>query len=141
MSCRRGIVALVMRPMFWPLRELATSGRETSTRGMPQRTAVSASNKLSSAPESRRADVFWVPPSQSRITGRQVRLQVEDSIGNVPTSAPRSTSGHALLLDGSRRNAPLPCSTGMIESSPICLSPPSSVGIDPPSSPPARLRN
>ena len=29
-------MALVIRPMLWPLRELATSGRETSTRGIPQ---------------------------------------------------------------------------------------------------------
>ena len=45
--------------MFWPFRELA------STRRMPQLMSVSASKKLSLALlESRRANVFWVPPSQ-----------------------------------------------------------------------------
>ena len=88
----RGTIALVIRPICWPLRELATSGRETSTRGIPQRAAAPVFKKLSSAPESSRADVFLVPPVQFRVTGRQ-RLWVEDSIGITPTSAPRSTSG------------------------------------------------
>ena len=88
-------MALVICPMLWPLRELATSGRETSTRGIPQRAAVSASKKLSSAPKSSRADVFWVPPGQSRVTGRQVLFLVVDSVLIMPTSAPRSTRGRA----------------------------------------------
>ena len=49
----RGIVALVIRPMFSPLRELDTSGLETFTKGTPQRAAVSASRKLSMNPEGR----------------------------------------------------------------------------------------
>ena len=75
------------------LKELATSGRETSTRGITQRAAAPVSKKLSSAPESSSADVFFVLPVQFRVTGRQVRLRVENSIGITPTSAPRSTIG------------------------------------------------
>ena len=89
LESRRGMVALVMRPNLWPLRELATSGHETSTRGMPQRVAAPPSMKLSSAPESNKVDVLLVPPVQLRMTGRQVWLRVEDSIGITPTSAPR----------------------------------------------------
>ena len=87
-------MAWVMRPIFWLLREWATWGCETSSRGMPQRVAAPASRKLSSAPESRRADVLLLPPLQSSITGRQVRLLVEDSIRIMPTRAPRSFTGH-----------------------------------------------
>ena len=56
------MVALVIRPRSWPLRELATSGLGTSTRGIPQRIAVSEFRKLSSAPDSKRADVLRAPP-------------------------------------------------------------------------------
>ena len=74
-----GMVVLVIRPIFCPLRDLATRGLETSRRGTPQHAAVSASRKLSSAPESRSADVFRTSPDNSRVTGRQVRLGLEDS--------------------------------------------------------------
>ena len=104
----RGLVAIVIRLMFWPLRELAISGRETSTRGIPQQTAALASKRLSSAPESSRADVLLVPPFQLRVTGRQVRLRVEDSIGNAPTSAPLSTSGRAPFTGQFEAKCPAP---------------------------------
>ena len=92
-------------PMCCPLRELATSGLETYT---PQWAAVSASKKLSSAPESRSAEVFWAPPGHCRVTGRHVRLRLEDSRCDTPTSAPRSTSGRRLLPDRLWRSDPSP---------------------------------
>ena len=56
-----GTIAWEMRPSRCPLKERATSGLETSTRGTPHWAATVASRKLSSAPESRRADVFLAP--------------------------------------------------------------------------------
>ena len=46
MSRRRGTVALVTHPIFWLLRELATRGRETSTRGIPQLAVVKDASGL-----------------------------------------------------------------------------------------------
>ena len=134
MSRRRGTVALVICPIFWSLRELATSGRETSTRGIPQLAAVFVSKKLSSAP-----DVFWLPSGHSSVTRRQVLFLVEDSILSTSTSAPRSTSGRALFPDSSRRSVQSPHSRGTIESSPS-PSPLWSVEPEPPSWLPALPR-
>ena len=102
----RGTVAWVMWPMFWPLREQATRGRSTAMVGTPQRAAVAVSRKLSSVPESRRAEVFRAPPLHSRETGRQVRLLEESSIGMAPSSAPLLTSGHFLLTGTERQSGP-----------------------------------
>ena len=59
--------------MFSPLREQATRGRLMAMLRTPQRVAVAASRKFSSAPESRRADVLLDPPFHSREMGRQLR--------------------------------------------------------------------
>ena len=59
-----GTVAWEIRPSRCPLRERATRGLETSTRGTPHWAATVVSRKLSSALESRRADVFLAPPDQ-----------------------------------------------------------------------------
>ena len=96
---RRGRVAFVMRPSRCPLRELATRGLDTSTSGTPHWAATVASRNLSSAPESRSAEVFWARPAHSRVTGRQVRRQLEESSWNAPPSDPRFTSGRCLLTD------------------------------------------
>ena len=66
--------------------------------GTLQRAAMAASRKFSSAPESRRADVFLDPPHHCRETGRQVQHLEEFSKGMAPTSAPLLTSGCFLLL-------------------------------------------
>ena len=95
-----------------------------------------------SAPESRRADVFLVPSGQSRIMGRQVRLLgggYDRELRPLVLLAPLMGVPFYWTVRG--LNALLPRSIGMIESSPVYLSPPSSVGNDPPSSPPAHLRN
>ena len=87
------MVAWVILPSCCPLSELATSGWETSTRGTPQRAAVAVSRNDSSAPESRRAELFRDPPSHCRVTGRQVRWRLEESRRDTPTSASCSTRG------------------------------------------------
>ena len=101
---RRGQVAFVMRPSRCPLRELATKGLETSTSGTPHWAAMVALRKLSSAPESSSAEVFWVRPGHSRVTDRQVRRRLEESSWNAPTSDPRFTSGRRLLTDTAPRS-------------------------------------
>ena len=133
MSRQRGTVALVMRPIHWSLRELATRGCETSTRGMPQRATAPVSKKLSSAPESSKAEVFLLPPLQSRVIGRQVQLRVEESRGITPTSAPQSTSGHDLLPGISRQNVQPLHSTNKPAPELISHIPPSIAWIGPPS--------
>ena len=87
----------MMRPSRWPLRELATSGLEISTSGTPHWAVMVASKKLSLAPKSSSAEVFQA--RVTRVTGRQVRRQLEESSWYAPTSDPRFTSGRCLLLD------------------------------------------
>ena len=100
-------VARVMRPIFWPLRECSTRGRETSTRGMPQHLENSLQHQN---PGERMSSCSHDTSPKSR-EGRYGSL-VEDLIGITPTSVPQSTSGRALLPDIWMQNIQRPRSTG-----------------------------
>ena len=134
----RGLVARVMRPSRCPLRELATSGLDTSTSGTPHWAAMVASRKLSSASESSSAKVFQAHPGHSRMTGRQVRRRLEESSWYAP-SDPRFTSGHALLPDTGPRSGPSHHSENTPSPAGAAHAPPVRPGNGPPSWPQTRL--
>ena len=136
---RRGRVAFVMRPSRCALRELATRGLDTSTSGTPHWAVTVASRKLSSAPESSSAEVFWARPAHSRVTGRQVRRRLEESSWKAPTSDPRFTSGRRLLMDTALQSDPPLCSRNTPSPSGGARAPLARLWSGPPSWPQTRI--